>query len=553
APASPIIERSIEGTRMSAMLAESGDSSTHIISPAIADDNEELDSYLSSDPAVGIRRITRTSSTSTNMGPPSRRVLFNTVLRKPLGINANQSVAAGKLEVIEKLLEPHVMDMINLHVTHAVFFENVNVCFPVLDETSFRRTYTEHKDRLSSALLANLYANAMTYWKSSPRLRSVHPRDQRYIWVQANEALHSELFLSPGISTVIAIILNVHGRPSTSMFGNGGMVGTAVALSNSLGLNRDCSTWNISPEEKTFRFRIWSIVMLMDRWTSLAYGTPLLIHRAQYDVPVPSKELLAQSRTSTTQHAGLSIFLAMLTLTDVLSQYLEHVYHISRVATTDRSPVSPLHLEMFLTDWEDTLDDETRRLVLRGNDLDRPGAANLRLSYLAVKLLLCRILCDTTSFTPEHESAAQARLRTQRVAEEVVLLVQELKHPHLRGFWMPTNGFTLTSATLFLLRNALKATNRTRNTSLKLAKDMITCLQEHRNNEAWDLADDCLSNCTDMTNRIEAGTNFESPGFADSQYVVDNDSLMFNDTVLGFATAFDFDLEHFQWNENTQQ
>jgi hypothetical protein len=50
------------------------------------------------------------------------------------------------------------------------------------------------------------------------------------------------------------------------MFGNGGMVGTAVALSNSLGLNRDCSAWNISPEEKAFRFRIWSIVVLMDRW-----------------------------------------------------------------------------------------------------------------------------------------------------------------------------------------------------------------------------------------------------------------------------------------------
>ncbi|KAH0360137.1 hypothetical protein KCU65_g9579, partial [Aureobasidium melanogenum] len=127
APPSPTIERSIEGTRMSAMLAESGDSSTHIISPAIADDNEELDSYLSSDPAVGIRRITRTSSTSTNMGPPSRRVLFNTVLRKPLGINANQSIAAGKLEVIEKLLEPHVMDMINLHVTPALWSPQENL------------------------------------------------------------------------------------------------------------------------------------------------------------------------------------------------------------------------------------------------------------------------------------------------------------------------------------------------------------------------------------------------------------------------------------------
>lgn len=107
----------IEEASMSAMLAESGDSSTHIISPAIVDDNEELDSYLSSNPAVGIRRITRTSSTSSNMGPPSRRVLFNTVLKKPLGIHARQTLAASKLEVIEKLLEPNVMDLIDLHVT----------------------------------------------------------------------------------------------------------------------------------------------------------------------------------------------------------------------------------------------------------------------------------------------------------------------------------------------------------------------------------------------------------------------------------------------------
>lgn len=125
-PHSPTLERPIEEIRMSAMLAESGDSSTHIISPAIADDNEELDSYLSSDPAVGIRRITRTSSTSTNMRPPSRRVLFNTVLRKPLGISANQSIAAGKLEVIEKLLEPHVMDLIDLHVIHAFLYYMLN-------------------------------------------------------------------------------------------------------------------------------------------------------------------------------------------------------------------------------------------------------------------------------------------------------------------------------------------------------------------------------------------------------------------------------------------
>jgi hypothetical protein len=120
-----------EEAGMSAMLAESGDSSTHIISPAIVDDNEELDSYLSSNPVVGIRRITRTSSTSSTMGPPSRRVLFNTVLKKPLGIHARQTLAASKLEVIEKLLEPHIMDLIDLHVIRAL-----RTCRQIANEAS---------------------------------------------------------------------------------------------------------------------------------------------------------------------------------------------------------------------------------------------------------------------------------------------------------------------------------------------------------------------------------------------------------------------------------
>jgi len=62
------------------------------------------------------------------------------------------------------------------------------------------------------------------------------------------------------------------------MFGNGGMVGTAVALSNSLGLNRDCSAWEISPGEKALRSRIWSIVVLMDRWYAAAGTTTLIFY-----------------------------------------------------------------------------------------------------------------------------------------------------------------------------------------------------------------------------------------------------------------------------------
>lgn len=101
------------------------------------------------------------------------------------------------------------------------------------------------KGKISSALLCNLYASSLVYHPNPNVPDTSRPLDSRYIWNQANEALHSELFLSPGISTVVSIILNVGGRPSTAIFGNGGMLGAAVSFSNALGLNRNPSTWDI--------------------------------------------------------------------------------------------------------------------------------------------------------------------------------------------------------------------------------------------------------------------------------------------------------------------
>lgn len=153
-----------------------------------------------------------------------------------------------------------------LIICHLRFFQKANPCFPIFDEASFRSVYSTNKERISSALLCNLYANSLIYWKSSTKLCAGRTPDIRFIWNQANEALHSELFLSPGLSTVMSILINVCGRPTTSMFGNGGMVGTAVALSNALGLNRDPSAWSISPLEKSLRIRIWWLVVMHDRW-----------------------------------------------------------------------------------------------------------------------------------------------------------------------------------------------------------------------------------------------------------------------------------------------
>ena len=146
------------------------------------------------------------------------------------------------------------------------FFEKINISFPIFDEVLFRRLLVSQKEKISPGLLSNLYGNTLIYWDASPRLSNVPCPDHYSIWIQAENALTEELKCTPGISTIISIILNLSGRPSVHMLGNGGLLGMAVALANAFGLNRDPSGWNLSPTEKKFRIRIWRILLVYDRW-----------------------------------------------------------------------------------------------------------------------------------------------------------------------------------------------------------------------------------------------------------------------------------------------
>ncbi|PLB38627.1 putative RNA12 protein [Aspergillus candidus] len=426
--------------------AETNPDNAHIVSPAVADDNTILETYLSPLPGSR-RRMMRPTVNGT------RPVLFNTVQRRPLGVSCNQSLAGSKCQIIEKLIEPHEHDLVDL------FFTHFNPCFPLFDESSFRKIYTNHRHKISPAVLSNLYANALIYWDCSSNLQGTRAPDGRFIWVLACEALHSEMFLAPGTSTVLAIILNVCGRPSTSVFGNGGLMGMAVSLSHALGLNRDPSGWDISPAEKKFRVRIW--------WCSLAYGTPLQIHRSQYDVPLPSYTP-EQSLSSVSQ-----IFTSLVSLTEVLGTSLEHVYSVDTVS----SSTTPESLAALLIDWENGLPLELKHTILKNNaNIHHPGAANLRLAYLAVTLLHRRIqlnLNTPPSSNEEQYSAAHV------AAETIVHFVQCLHETPFPGFWIPMNAYALTSATTFLLRSALHGSAHSA-LSIRLARQMVCALRELR-------------------------------------------------------------------------
>lgn len=93
------------------IVAETGDDSSHIVSPAVVNDNDVLESYLSTIPGARRRCLIRPSFDS---GRTIKPVLFNTVSRRPLGVNTKQTLAATKCEYVEKYLEPGVEDVVDL-------------------------------------------------------------------------------------------------------------------------------------------------------------------------------------------------------------------------------------------------------------------------------------------------------------------------------------------------------------------------------------------------------------------------------------------------------
>lgn len=138
---------------------------------------------------------------------------------------------------------------------------------PTLDEQSFQKQYRDDRSKISPALLACLYAHMSVYRSRSASKTSSQPfPDSRFIWNLATGALYSELQLAPGMSIIKAILLNVGGRPTTSLIGNGVLLGSAVSMAYSLGLNHNPMPWNITPSEKFLRMKIWWVLLIHDRW-----------------------------------------------------------------------------------------------------------------------------------------------------------------------------------------------------------------------------------------------------------------------------------------------
>ncbi|KAG9500195.1 hypothetical protein J7337_008666 [Fusarium musae] len=278
--------------------------------------------------------------------------------------------------------------------------------------------------------------------------------------------------------------------------------------------------------------KIWWALLIHDKWLSLSHGTPPLISPTLNDVPQPLVEHLCGEGNSSEQVLNASVYIALVGLTEVLDLHLRHVHQFS---LSDES-TDTTHLELALNNWIETLSDEIRRVVIRGNNLTIPGAANLRLSYLTVRLLLQRIELEAEKRVRDTEDSRLLNryMQARRTAEDILILTQELQPEHLADCWLPSSAFAFSTTVSFLLRCALETENSTaglvQSSSLKIASDLLSSLREHKEKNAWDLGDICLAQHADVVEKLRAMTppedssaeevlDFSSFAMAESSYL----------------------------------
>ncbi|KAL3444556.1 fungal-specific transcription factor domain-containing protein [Aspergillus insuetus] len=477
--------------------------SRHIVGPAMARDAQVLERCMSSiyNTAVSYARPNPYSVYSDDTRNP---VVYMKVPRQRGPVPSGNGTAGWKqFEAMEKVVEPLGPELC------AVYFNNIHPPFPILDEKTVLEAYQQ--DGLPHTLACEIYAVSLILWKRSPTIAATRrpAPDIKYMWNLTVSAMNDD-FLSPNFSTVLACILDLLGRPITSITYNAVNVGRVVALAQSLGLNRNPAAWGLDRRQKSLRIRTWWGILIHDQWASLSHGTPPHVHRSQWDVPLPDSDsilvdlLAGQAFSADTRVQGGHSFVALCSLTTILGQILPLIYALE-TQSLDHSFRTLRRHETTINEWEESLPSwlrPTSPAFVR----KAVGALNLQLSFLAVKLCLARMALleiHRSSEPTAEEDKLYYRSRCRKAARAVIDFTTTLSEDEVDAFWLPYTAYHFTSAATMTLRCALEAESAdTAQECVASAKSLIDFLRQMKDELNWDLADICLGQCEAVVDRL---------------------------------------------------
>ncbi|TGO72301.1 hypothetical protein BELL_0470g00080 [Botrytis elliptica] len=468
------------------------DKSSMIIGPIIAEDVQLLEQYMESQARPD--RSNRGRLYDTVSDNPKDPVIYLSVSRRREGLSSSERAGEKQKEILEQILGPNVREVVNL------YFRHIHPSFPIIDEHNFNQLYSKGDKSLSPALICDILASSLVYWRHSPNLKRFPVPDQRYCWNMAVESLQGD-FLAPGLSTLYAALLDLSGRPVVSITGNTLTSGRSVALAHSLGLNRDPSRWRISDHEKSLRTRLWWGVLIHDRWSSFAHGVPAHIRRNEYDVPLPTLEgLLTESNHQTSRVRPAECFILLCTLTEVLGDILPLLYDRRCRPITETNKLLR-QLETNLDEWEESL---PQWATSKSNAEKVSGLSSLRLGFLSVKMLLCQFNAFSRAMSKRSQNIPPSNAtRVRKSDNNLPLFSNRTESPRI----LDAIAYHICSATIILLRCAIDTTDIETAESCKSSlSEVKQWLDWAHTSHRWDLAEICLAQCAEPIERLNVSS-----------------------------------------------
>ena len=348
------------------------------------------------------------------------------------------------LEAIESIVAPHGRALIDL------YFRIIHPSFPILHKKVYLEKYERSHREFSPALLAAVYILASTYWTYSPELSYSSVPDVARLETLAFKALNYSVH-RPKLSTVEAGLLLLQRSTKASW----PLTAQMVAVSQDLGLHRDCSEWDIPVWEKGLRKRLGWALFMQDKWASLVHGRPSHISATDWAVDSLDDQDFPESSAdeddedgSTEVVTGRSIFTCMTSLTIILAEILSTLYSgAADEETTRQGADATTHvltkakpLQMKLREWYTGLPGSLSIEHVKVRKLSSSGY--LHLAYWASEITLHRCIARTLPFCPDPHlvsichSAALARLGS------AMDFVKGLKPEHWQSFWYFASEFS---------------------------------------------------------------------------------------------------------------
>ncbi|KAI7852440.1 fungal-specific transcription factor domain-containing protein [Circinella umbellata] len=246
---------------------------------------------------------------------------IKTTLNKP-------SAPLDKLELPPRDLSMHLI---------RTYFKHYYPVLPMFYKRLLHSSIDPPSDNISPLLLNAIYAIAS---RVSPDLRvrsdPNSPDTAGDIFFERAKLLLDDYYDTPKISTVQALLLmacHQHGAmnsPRAWLYS-----GLAFRMAQDLGLHRNCDHWNIPPDERERRKRVFWCCFIVDRLFSAIFGRASVFEERDCDVPFPTvdddqKISVNSSKENNDVRPPISLlesFIQLIKICDILGHVLKNIYY----------------------------------------------------------------------------------------------------------------------------------------------------------------------------------------------------------------------------------